>query len=280
MTRQPPARPRARSESLIEYPSPLPHQGDGRQGGRLRPRHHARSRTQFDPAFDATTIELRESKGGNYLGVTITVTATSREQLDELYRTLSTHPMVKVVSVAMDHASASSAGWTTCPPTPPCRPSPPARTADTPDELWICEHPPVFTQGLAGQAEPCARRRATSRWSPTNRGGQVTYHGPGQVVAYPLIDLQARRLLRQGIRLPHRGGRDPHAGAFRRDRPPRGGAPGIYVRLDDPARHALLPQRPQKRRRPASRDPTSPAWARSPRWASRSAATAPTTAWR
>ncbi len=52
---------------------------------------------QFDPGFDATTIELRESKGGKYLGVTVTVTATSREQLDELYRTLSTHPMVKVV---------------------------------------------------------------------------------------------------------------------------------------------------------------------------------------
>ena len=54
---------------------------------------------QFDPCFDASTIELRESKGGKYLGVTITitVTATSREQLDELYRTLSTHPMVKVV---------------------------------------------------------------------------------------------------------------------------------------------------------------------------------------
>ena len=51
----------------------------------------------FDPAFDASTIELRESKGGKYLGVTITVLATSREQLDELYRTLSTHPMVKVV---------------------------------------------------------------------------------------------------------------------------------------------------------------------------------------
>ena len=51
----------------------------------------------FDPQFDAGTIELRESKGGNYLGITITVTATSREQLDELYRTLSTHPMVKVV---------------------------------------------------------------------------------------------------------------------------------------------------------------------------------------
>jgi uncharacterized protein len=52
---------------------------------------------QFDPQFDATTVELRESSGGKYLGVTVTVTATSREQLDELYRTLSTHPMVKVV---------------------------------------------------------------------------------------------------------------------------------------------------------------------------------------
>jgi putative lipoic acid-binding regulatory protein len=52
---------------------------------------------RFDPTFDAGSIELRPSKGGNYLGVTITVTATSREQLDELYRTLSSHPMVKVV---------------------------------------------------------------------------------------------------------------------------------------------------------------------------------------
>ena len=51
----------------------------------------------FDPFFDANTIELRESKGGNYLGVTITVTATSREQLDALYRKLTAHPMVKVV---------------------------------------------------------------------------------------------------------------------------------------------------------------------------------------
>ena len=52
---------------------------------------------QFDPGLDASTVETRPSKAGNYLGVTITITATSREQLDELYRTLSTHPMVKVV---------------------------------------------------------------------------------------------------------------------------------------------------------------------------------------
>ena len=51
----------------------------------------------LDPAFDASTIELRESKGGKYLGLTLHVNATSREQLDEVYRTLSTHPMVKVV---------------------------------------------------------------------------------------------------------------------------------------------------------------------------------------
>lgn len=85
-----------RAESLIEYPSLFPIKVMGHKVDGLV---HAISMIaqQFDSAFDAETIELRESKGGNYLGVTITVTATSREQLDELYRTLSTHPMVKVV---------------------------------------------------------------------------------------------------------------------------------------------------------------------------------------
>ena len=86
----------SRPESLIEYPSQFPIKVMGNKVDGLV---HAITAIahQFDPAFDAATIELRESKGGNYLGVTITVTATSREQLDELYRTLSTHPMVKVV---------------------------------------------------------------------------------------------------------------------------------------------------------------------------------------
>ena len=52
---------------------------------------------EFDPAFEETRIELRESKGGNYLSVTLTVTATSREQLDNLYRALTGHPLVKIV---------------------------------------------------------------------------------------------------------------------------------------------------------------------------------------
>jgi uncharacterized protein len=84
------------NESLIEYPCAFPIKVMG-----IKTDHLVSAIThiahQFDPTFDASTIELRPSKGGKYLGVTITVTATSREQLDELYRTLSTHPMVKVV---------------------------------------------------------------------------------------------------------------------------------------------------------------------------------------
>jgi len=82
--------------SLIVYPSQFPIKVMGRRVDGLVHAISAIAKT-FDPSFDASTVELRESKGGNYLGVTITVTATSREQLDELYRTLSTHPMVKVV---------------------------------------------------------------------------------------------------------------------------------------------------------------------------------------
>jgi len=84
------------TESLIEYPCQFPIKV---MGLRVDGLVHAITQVarQFDPAFDAATVELRESKGGKYLGVTITVTATSRAQLDELYRTLSTHPLVKVV---------------------------------------------------------------------------------------------------------------------------------------------------------------------------------------
>ena len=85
-----------RTDSLIEYPSLFPIKV---MGLKIDGMVHAVTAIAelFDPTFDATTIELRESSGGKYLGVTITVTATSREQLDEIYRTLSSHPMVKVV---------------------------------------------------------------------------------------------------------------------------------------------------------------------------------------
>ena len=85
-----------RKDSLIEYPSKFPIKV---MGAKVDGFVHAVTALahQFDPSFDAATIELRDSRAGNYLGVTITITATSREQLDGLYRALSSHPMVKVV---------------------------------------------------------------------------------------------------------------------------------------------------------------------------------------
>lgn len=83
-------------KSLIEYPSDFPIKVMGAHVEGFTEAIVALAR-QFDPGFDPATVEARPSKGGNYLGLTITIRATSRVQLDELYRTLSTHPMVKVV---------------------------------------------------------------------------------------------------------------------------------------------------------------------------------------
>jgi lipoyl(octanoyl) transferase len=124
------------------------------------------------------------------------------------------------------------------------------------DQLWICEHPPVFTQGLAGKAEHIFMPGAIPVLQ-TNRGGQVTYHGPGQVVAYPLIDLKRAgyfvkeyvyRIEESVIRTLLHFGVTGHRVA---------GAPGIYVRLDDPTGHAPLEQRPQKSQpgTPESKEP-------------------------
>ena len=83
-------------ETLIEYPSAFPIKV---MGAKVDGFVHAVTEIarQFDPTFDAGTVELRNSAKGNYLGITITVTATSRQQLDDLYRALTSHPMVKVV---------------------------------------------------------------------------------------------------------------------------------------------------------------------------------------
>jgi uncharacterized protein len=89
-------RPIPPDQSLIEYPChfPIKVMGANVDGYISAITHVARS---FDPEFDAATIEQRPSKAGNYLGLTLTIYVTSREQLDELYRTLTTHPMVKIV---------------------------------------------------------------------------------------------------------------------------------------------------------------------------------------
>ena len=114
-----------------------------------------------------------------------------------------------------------------------------ARTAATPDELWVCEHDPVYTQGLAGKADHVLAPGDVPVVA-TNRGGQVTYHGPGQVVAYPLLDLQ-----RLGIYVKEYVYRLEEAvirtlGGFAITGHRVAGAPGIYVRLDNPHDHAAL----------------------------------------
>lgn len=114
-----------------------------------------------------------------------------------------------------------------------------ARSADTADELWMVEHAPVFTQGVSGRAEHLLDPGGIEVVQ-SNRGGQVTYHGPGQVVAYALVDLarlrlQVReyvfRLERSVLQTLEDVGVTGHRVA---------GAPGVYVRLDDPFGHALL----------------------------------------
>ena len=113
------------------------------------------------------------------------------------------------------------------------------RTPDTEDELWLVEHDPVFTQGIAGRAQHVLAPGDIPVLQ-SNRGGQVTYHGPGQVVAYPLVDLRRLRIyvkeyvyrLEQAVlKVLEAHGVTGHRVA---------GAPGIYVRLDDPFGHAAL----------------------------------------
>jgi lipoyl(octanoyl) transferase len=119
-----------------------------------------------------------------------------------------------------------------------------ARGPATDDELWLVEHDPVFTQGIAGRAEHVLDAGEIPV-VPTLRGGQVTYHGPGQVVAYPLVDLKRLRIyvkeyvfrLEQAVlQVLADVGVTGHRLV---------GAPGIYVRLDDPGDHAALPSSAQ-----------------------------------
>ena len=102
------------------------------------------------------------------------------------------------------------------------------RGADTPDELWLLEHPPVFTLGMA--ADPGHVLDAGDiPVVQTDRGGQVTYHGPGQLVAYPLLDLRRHALTVRGLvtllenTVIDLVGAEGVVAAARRD------APGVYV---------------------------------------------------
>ncbi len=103
-----------------------------------------------------------------------------------------------------------------------------ARDDTTPDELWLVEHDPVFTLGQAGKPEHVLAPGDIPVLH-VDRGGQVTYHGPGQIVAYPLLDLRRLKIgVREYVRRIEQAVIDTLAewniGAARRD-----GAPGVYV---------------------------------------------------
>ncbi|WP_173768966.1 lipoyl(octanoyl) transferase LipB [Pseudazoarcus pumilus] len=102
------------------------------------------------------------------------------------------------------------------------------RTPDTLDEIWLVEHPPVYTLGQAGRAEHLLRESDIPLLK-TDRGGQITYHGPGQLVAYVLIDLARRGLkVRQLVSIMEQALIDCLAEyGIAAER--RAGAPGVYV---------------------------------------------------
>ena len=104
-----------------------------------------------------------------------------------------------------------------------------ARTAATRDEIWLTEHPPVYTLGLAGRTAHLLRDNGIPVIK-VDRGGQVTYHGPGQLVAYLLVDLRRARLgVRELVRRIE-GAVITWLGACGIDASGNVAAPGIYVR--------------------------------------------------
>jgi lipoyl(octanoyl) transferase len=103
------------------------------------------------------------------------------------------------------------------------------RTADTPDEIWLVEHPPVFTLGQAGNPAHLLAADSAIPLVKVDRGGQITYHGPGQVVAYVLLDLRRRKLMvRELVTRIEQAAIDTLA-AYNLVGERRAGAPGIYV---------------------------------------------------
>ncbi|HEX22798.1 MAG TPA: lipoyl(octanoyl) transferase LipB, partial [Chromatiales bacterium] len=103
-----------------------------------------------------------------------------------------------------------------------------SRTKDTPDEIWLLEHPPVFTLGLNGKREHLLAA-GDIPIIKCDRGGQVTYHGPGQIIAYLLLDLKRRGLgVKEMVRRMEQLVIDLLA-SYGIDSERRAGAPGIYV---------------------------------------------------
>ncbi len=104
-----------------------------------------------------------------------------------------------------------------------------ARTVDTPDEIWLVEHPPVFTLGQAGDPAHLLAADSGIPLVKVDRGGQITYHGPGQIVAYLLLDLRRRKLMVRELVTRIEQGVIETLAAYNLAGERKAGAPGIYV---------------------------------------------------
>lgn len=103
------------------------------------------------------------------------------------------------------------------------------RDPDTPDEIWLVEHPPVYTQGLKGDAKHDQNLAGNIPLIQTDRGGQITFHGPGQWIVYPLLDLKRRKLgVKALVRLLEKTGIQLLAD-YGITAEARADAPGLYV---------------------------------------------------
>ena len=192
--------------SLLEFPCRFPIKAMGRTEMQFRiagdsivgatPNSGRRSRFGSTP-----------SKAGNYVSVTAVVKAPSQEQLDAIYQDLTDCEQVLMALERFAAMSSSLSAKSRTGASAQLRRHSgicglrtglardaglyrPARRAHV-DELWLVQHPPVFTQGQAGKAEHVLAP-GDIPVIQVDRGGQVTYHGPGQIVAYPLLDIRRK----------------------------------------------------------------------------------------
>lgn len=110
-----------------------------------------------------------------------------------------------------------------------------SRDESTQDEIWLVEHPPVFTQGLAGKAEHVLEA-GNIPVIQTERGGQVTYHGPGQVLAYLLLDIKRRKITIRDLVCRMETAVITHLAGYQVVAERKAGAPGVYIA--HPTEHA------------------------------------------
>ena len=181
------------------------------------------------PGFDRAAVTARASSKGTFTAITITITATGPDQLEALHQDLLGTGRGTGHLMAIPGVVRRELGLVDYEPTlQAMKDLTDTRTGDDPDQLWLLQHPRVFTQGQAGKAEHVLAP-GDIPVIQVDRGGQVTYHGPGQWVLYLMIDLRRRSWgVRDLVNMIERSIVVLLAG-YGIDAAPKPEAPGVYV---------------------------------------------------